>query len=37
VVDQEARELDRRKARRISLTSFAIGALVGLVAFALPI
>lgn len=37
VVDQEARELDRRKARRISLTSFAMGALVGLVAFALPI
>ena len=37
VVDQEARELDRRKARRISLTSFAIGAAVGLGAFALPI
>ena len=37
VVDQDARELDRRTARRISLTSFAIGAAVGLVAFALPI
>ncbi len=37
VVDHEARDLDRRKARRISLTSFAIGAVVGLLAFALPI
>lgn len=36
VVDEAARAADRRRARQISLTSFAIGAAVALVAFALP-
>ena len=37
IADQEARALDLRRARRISLWSFAIGSAVGLVAALLPI
>lgn len=37
VVDEAARAADRRRARQISLTSFAIGAAVALVAFLLPV
>jgi hypothetical protein len=36
VVDEAARSADRRRARQISLTSFAIGAAVALVAVLLP-
>lgn len=36
VVDEAARAADRRRARQISLTSFAIGAAVALAAFLLP-
>jgi hypothetical protein len=37
VVDEAARAADRRRARQISLMSFAIGALVGTIAVLLPI
>jgi len=37
VVDDEARALDRSKARRIGLASFGIGVTVGLLAVLLPV
>jgi hypothetical protein len=37
VTDPEARARDRRRSRQIGLGSFAIGAAVGLLAWALPV